>query len=254
MSISMQMIKNYYYQTNKGIIGHRVLSFCNVGEDVETQDFWSDGPADLVRTPNKVLNVWFSQMIENRTLKNFQMQWYDSTARIMFLKLMNRSGKDVASSRESKETIMPVAISGLEDTLAQIDFLIKLVERGTSATAIEKGVSEKKQITASEVDTLLGQSLEKAVSMAKHYKRSWEELAMKWYRINEANTSDSKSRKLYKVSGKGNIWPREVYGRDWKSKVGYKAISQSTSEQNRKTQRDYKNYSLFRIDFQIIFR
>src|SRR6267154_3972158 len=40
-------------------------------DDLERQDFWSDGIADMVRTPNKVINSWFSQMVENRTLRNF---------------------------------------------------------------------------------------------------------------------------------------------------------------------------------------
>src|SRR3990167_4741975 len=45
-------------------------------EDPEVNEVYSDSIADLVRTPNKVLNVWFSQMLENRTLKNFQMHWF----------------------------------------------------------------------------------------------------------------------------------------------------------------------------------
>lgn len=48
-------------------------------DDLERQDFWSDGIADIVRPANKVLNAWYSQLVENRTLRNFGMHYYDST-------------------------------------------------------------------------------------------------------------------------------------------------------------------------------
>ena len=124
---------------------------------------------------------------------------------------------------------MPVAISGLDDTLTMIDFLIKLVERGTSATAIEKGVSEKKQITLGEVEMRVSKAMERTMSLAKFYRRSWKELATKWYKILDAN--DGKTRTLYKTSSKGKIWPKRVKPTEWKSTKGYQITSKSSSEQ-----------------------
>ena len=214
------------------LLGIDFLPFVSWGEDVETQDIWSDGPADLVRTPNKILNVWFSQMLENRTLKNFQMHWYDATIQGYTPQTYEPGpGRMLPAPGKPSEVIMPVDVSGLEDTLTQIDFLIKLIERGTAATAIEKGISEKKQITLGEVEMLVGKAMERTLSMAKFYRRSWQELAMKWYKIREANESDNSKVTLYKTSAKGDIWSKDIYGRDWKSKKGFKAIVQSTSEQ-----------------------
>ena len=51
----------------KNLLGVDFLPFVAWGDDIDTQDFWSDGPADLVRTPNKIINIWYSQMLENRT-------------------------------------------------------------------------------------------------------------------------------------------------------------------------------------------
>ena len=218
------------------LLGIDFLPFVSWGEDVETQDIWSDGPADLVRTPNKVLNVWFSQMLENRTLKNFQMHWYSPESNYTPQSYEPGPGRmlpspPVPQGKSIQDVLMPVAVSGLEDTLTQIEFLIKLVESGTAATAIEKGVSEKKQITLGEVQTLVGKAMERTVSMAKFYRRSWEELANKWYRILDANEGGNTSKTLYKTSSKGAIWPKKTYGRDWKSKAGFKAVVQSSSEQ-----------------------
>lgn len=216
----------------KQLLGVEFYPFVTWGEDMETQDIWSDGPADLVRTPNKILNAWFSQMVENRTLKNFQMHWYDSTNDKYTPQTYEPGpGRMLPAPGDPNKTIKPVGISGLEDTLKQIEFLIQLVEKGTATTPMEKGVAEKRQITLGEVKMLVGKSMEKTLSMAKFYRRSWKELAMKWYRLNEANTGDGERTTLYKISSRGKMWPKEVYGKDWKSKAGYEAIAQSSSEQ-----------------------
>lgn len=219
----------------KELLGVEFLPFVTWGEDLETQDFWSDGPADLVRVPNKVANIFFSQMVENRTLKNFQMYWYDSGIEgyqpQQFAPGPGRllPAPPVPSGGRISDVLMPVEVSGLDDTMGQIDFLIRLVERGTSATAIEKGVGEKKQTTLGEVETLVGKAAERTFSMAKFYRRSWKELATKWYLILEAN--DGKTRTLYKTSARGKVWPKKVRSLEWKSKAGYLVETKSSSEQ-----------------------
>lgn len=221
-------------ETLNDLLGVDFYPFVSWGEDIETNDFWSDGPADLARTPNKILNIWFSQLVENRTLKNFQMTYVAAQDGYVPQTFEPGPGRQLPApplrdGQSIKDVIQPVEISGLEDTLTAIDFVIKLVERGTSATAIEKGVSERKQITLGEVQTLVGKAMERTLAMAKFYRRAWEELAMKWYRIMEANASDK--RTLYKVSAKGNMWKKIVYPKDWVSEFGYKAMVRSSSEQ-----------------------
>lgn len=219
-------------QSLEKAIGIDFLPLTTWGDDVETQDFWSDAPGDLVRTPNKVLNIWFSQMIENRTLRNFNMHWYDSTIKGYSPQTYEPGqGIMLPAPGDPYKTIKPVEVSGLEDTVPQMDWLIKLIERGTSSTAQEKGVSEKKQITLGEVETLLGQSMERTLSMAKFYRRSWKELAEKWYKIMDANTGMDDKTTFYKTSSKGKIWPKDIRGRDWKSDKGYRVEAHSSSEQ-----------------------
>jgi len=216
--------------TMKELLGVDFLPFVAWGEDTETQDFWSDGPADLVRVPNKILNIFLSQMIENRTLKNFQMHWYDATVKGYQPQTYEPGpGRMLPSPGNPNDVIMPVAISGLEDCLTQIDFLIRMVERGTSATAIEKGVSEKKQTTLGEVELLVGKAMERTQSLAKNYRRAWKELGMKYWQILDAN--DNKGRTLYKTSGKGKVWPKLVLPEAWKSKKGFRVESKSSAEQ-----------------------
>ena len=212
------------------LLGVTFYPFVTWAEDVETQDFWSDAPADLVRTPNKVLNVWFSQLVENRTLKNFQMHWYDATVQGYTPQTYEPgAGRMLPAPGDPNKTIMPVNVSGLDDTFTAIDFVIRLVERGTAVTAIEKGVSEKKQITLGEVELLVGKAMERTVSLAKFYRRSWMELAAKYHAILDANAEGK--RTLYKTDRNGKLWPKVVYATDWKSTSGFRAIVRSSSEQ-----------------------
>lgn len=225
------------------LIGTSMYPFVTWSEDVETSDFWSDGPADLVRIPNQVVNVWFSQLVENRTLKNFQMHWYDASVQGYKPQTYEPGpGRMLPAPGNPKDVIMPVNIDGLDETLTSIDFIIKLVERGTSATAIEKGVSERAQITLGEVQTLVGKAMERTLAVAKFYRRSWQELAMKWYRLMDANMG--KSVTLYKTSRKGQIWPKTVFPSDWKSKKGFRPFVRSSSEQE-----DEKTKSVQRFQF-----
>ena len=216
------------------LLGVDFWPFSTWAEDIETTDFWSDAVADLVRTPNKVVNVMYSQAIENRTLKNFNMTWvvpqdgytpqtYEPGAGRQLPAPGLRPGQSI------RDVIMPVEVGSLEDALVMIDYITKMVERGTSATAIEKGVSERKSITLGEVQTLVRKAMEQTLAMAKFYRRSWYDLAWKWHALMAANSS--KKQTLYKTSSSGKIWPKIVYPKDWKSKAGYRPIVRSTSEQ-----------------------
>src|ERR1051325_4289467 len=63
----------------KDILGINFYPYTTWADDVERTDFWSDGWADVVRVPNQILNVWLSQLVENRTLRNFGMNYYNSS-------------------------------------------------------------------------------------------------------------------------------------------------------------------------------
>ena len=212
------------------VLGVDFYPYVTWGDDIETNDFWSDGPGDLVRTPNKILNIWYSQMVENRTLSNFQMHWFDATQEGYEPQTYEPGqGRMLPAPGNPKETIMPVGISGLDETMEAINFIIRIVERSTAATAIDKGVSEKKQSTLGEVEILVGKAMERTVAMAKFYRRSWYELSIKWYALMDANQKGA--RKLYRLSTNGKMWPRTVTRKDWVSEEGFKPTVSSSSEQ-----------------------
>lgn len=220
-----------YNETLKDCIGVDFWPFVKWSEDPETNDVYPDSIGDLVRTPNKVLNVWFSQMIENRTLKNFQMHWFlpgqNYTPQTYTpgpgMMLPAPPGDDI------NKVIKPVEISGLDDTLTAIQALVGIVERGTGATAIEKGQPEQGQQTLGEVQILVGKAKERTVAMAKFYRLAWYELAVKWDKMMHANAP--KFLKLYKAASNGKIYPKRVFSGDWISEAGYEPTVRSSSEQ-----------------------
>jgi hypothetical protein len=215
----------------KDLIGVNFWPFVVWTEDPESTDLYSDSIADLVRTPNKVINIWLSQMIENRTLKNFQMHWFlpvEGYAPQTYtpgpgVMLPAPPGDDI------NKVIKPVEISGLEDTLEAINWLTQIVERGTGATALEKGEPDKSVQTLGEVQILVGKAMERSVGLSKFYRMAYYELAKKWSDMLYANSP--KILKLYKSGRSGKLYMQKVYQSDWKSEEGYEPTVSSSSEQ-----------------------
>ncbi len=202
-------------------------------EDPETTDMYSDSIADLVRTPNKVINVWYSQIIENRSLKNFQMHWFSPNGNYTPQTYTPGPGVMLPAppGEDINKVIKPVEISGLEDTMAAIDWITSIVERGTGATAIEKGEPEKGTQTLGEIQILVGKAMERSVGIAKFYRLAYYELCMKWSKMLDANKP--KIIKMYKPGRSGKMYTKKVFRSDWESKDGYDAIIGSSSEQER---------------------
>ena len=223
-----------YNETLMDTLGVDFWPFVIWSEDVETQDVYPDSVADLVRTPNKVLNVWYSQLIENRTLKNFQMHWVSATGSYSPQTFtpgpgMQLPAPPLSSTGKISDVIQPVEISGLDDTLEAINILTQIVERGSGVTALQKGGTEEGVQTLGEVQILLGQATERVTAMAKFYRLAWEQYVYKWYELLSANAP--KMLKLSKQGKSGKLYEKRIMAGDWKSEFGYKGKVTSSSEQ-----------------------
>src|SRR3990167_5643438 len=216
------------------LIGIDEYPFITWAEDLETNDLWNDSIDDMIRVPNKLVNVWFSQMAENRTLKNFQMHWFDATKQGYQPQTYEPGpGRMLPAPGNPNETIMPVEVSGLDDTLEAINFLTAVVERGTGATAIEKGVGEQAQQTLGEVNILVGKAMERSTNMAKFYRRGWYDFAKLWLKIMEANSKGTKT--LWKTGRSGKLYSKKIYKSDWVSEAGFEPVVRSSSEQEQES-------------------
>ena len=225
-----------YHDWLENILGVNFYPFITWADDIEKLDFWSDGVGDVVKTPNKILNAYFSQMIENRTLRNFGMNFYDKTAAEDFTPqtFIPRAWGWYGLPGKPNEVYRPVEVPLLTESINEMQFIIGSIERATAATAIEKGTGEKKQITLGEVQLLAAKANERIESHKKFYKPAREELGRKWVAIVNANVDKMEPITLYKKSYKGNMFEKKLDPKELFSKDGYdcEVLSKSEFEEN----------------------
>lgn len=196
--------------------------------DVERQDFWSDGTADMVRTPNKILNAWFSQLVENRSLKNLNMNLFDSSIEGFSPQTWQpiawgMYGVPVPQGKRMEDVFKQLTVSDLSESLDEMQFVITMIEKGTGATATEQGAKTAGQVTLGEVQLALGQAKERIKGMSKFYTKAWKDRGTIFIKLLEASGDKIDAVKIYKKGrNTSNIYSREIGPNDWKSKEGYR--------------------------------
>ena len=218
------------------IFGINFFPFVSWADDVEKTDIFSDGVGDIVRTPNKILNSWFSQLVENRTLRNFGMTFYDATASE---KWIPQTYEPVPwgwypTAGDPNKVTKRVDIPELSESMDEMSFVINMVERATATTATEKGVQQKGDVTLGEIKLMLASSNERISSVAKFYRPARQQFGDKWYKFLLANEKWIKPVDLFKKSYKGNYYKETVKPEDWKDEAGYICKVVSTAERNQK--------------------
>lgn len=242
-----------YNETLKETIGVEFWPFTTWADDIDTDDFWTDGMGDIVRTPNKVMNIYFSALLENWTYRGLGMSWYLPIAGYdpqtfspepfgQYPAPLISDGR--GSFLTVEQVVKQMEIPALDMNLVGIDFLVRLVERATAATAIEKGITEKKQITLGEVEALISKASERIVSIAKFYRRSWKEFAWKWRKMTEAN---AKPFKIYKKELGGSGYREKEYSpKDWISIKGYRERVTTRAEQDKEKAEELQELKFLR--------
>jgi len=208
-------------------------------DDVERTDIWSDALADTIRQICKVLNSWFSQLIENRTLRNFGMNYYDATEP----KFIPQTFEPIPWGwypipGDPNKIIRRVDIPELKEGLPEMMYLTGIAERATAITAQEKGVSEKKQITLGEVKILAAKTQEKAIATAKFYRESWKDFCYRWSKFIEGQADNLEPIKLSKKSLAGKLYSRIIKPKNLVSEVNYQIKVFFSAEQEAKTLED----------------
>lgn len=204
------------------------------GDDLEKQDFWSDGVADIVRTPNKVLNSWFSQLVENRTLRNFGMHYYDATIEGFTPQTFNAVPWGwYGVPGKPQDTIQKVDIPDLSESLDEMQFVIGMMEKATGATATLQGTQTERQVTLGEVQLALGQAKERIKGMSKFYTPAWKQRGEMFSKLIEAGSDKLDAVKIYKKGkNSSDIYSREISPKDWMTESGYQCRVWSQDEKD----------------------
>ena len=208
------------------------------GDDIDKQDFWTDGIADIVRTPNKVLNSWFSQLVENRTLRNFGMHYYDSSLKAegFIPSTFNPVpwGWYPVPGKPA-DVLQKVDIPDLSESLDEMSYVTEMIEKATGATATQQGVQTANQRTLGEVQLAQGEAKARTQGMSKFYTNAWKQRATKFLKLVEAASDKLDAVKIYK-EGKNtdNVFEREISPKDWMTKAGYRVKVWSQDEKKAK--------------------
>lgn len=208
------------------------------GDDIDKQDFWTDGVADIVRPNNKVLNAWFSQLVENRTLRNFGMHYYDSSlAADGFTPSTFEPrpwGWYPVPGRPS-DVLQKVEIPDLSESIDEMQYVTDMVEKATGATPAAQGVNPPAGTPLGTTQIVEAEAKSRTKGMSKFYTKAWEQRAYKFLKLIEAASDKLDAVKIFK-EGKNTpeYFPREISPNDWMTKSGYKVKVWSQDEKKAK--------------------
>lgn len=210
-------------------------------DDLERQDFWSDSVADIIRTPNKILNSFLSQLVENRTLRNFGMNYFDSTTENDWEPptIQPEPGAYIPLPGKPSEVLQRVEVPDLSESLDEIQFLINMAEKASGATSTQQGATQTKQITLGEIKLALSEAKDRVKGMSKFYTPAWEQRGEMFLKFLEADSNRNESRlDAVTIEKKGRntdkIYTREISPNDWKAKAGYRCRVWSQDEKDAK--------------------
>ncbi len=235
--------KDHYFRT------HNV--FNSWADDIDLTDVWSDGLADIIRTPNKVANSWISQMIENRTLRNFSMYFFDST--IEGYKPQTYEPVPFGlypAPGNPNQTMMQVQIPDLGESIAEMQFVMNLAERAAATPDMSQGVVNKKTMTKAEMQAVLQEAQDRVRSMHIYYDQAWREFGELFIKFVEANADRIEPVKIWKKGYKGTIFNKVISPNDWKTKTGYTVRVLTKDQKDKEEQQAIQKLNAIAPDFQ----
>ena len=225
------------------ILGITMFSWASWAGDTERTDVWSDGGADSVRGLNLVANARWSQKVENGTLVNYGMNFYDSTAKEGWTPV----GYDPAPfgfyplPGKPSDVLQSVTIPEMGDVFAEFNFIDSEIQGVSGATAIESGDTDPNasgaQQTAQEIQILAQKAKQRAQNVSKYHKRYWEDIGNLFVALVQANGSTMTKPTLHKKGPSGKFYPKtldleKVFSKEgYKVKVGSKSDKESDSLQ-----------------------
>ena len=196
-------------------------------DDVERQDWYSDGVADIIRTPNKIVNAWFSQLVENRTLKNLNMNIFNSkiegfSPQTWTPQAWGMYGIPLEAGQKLTDVFQQLPVADLTESLDEMTFLITMIEKASGATATQQGAQTERKITLGEVQLALGEAKERIKGMSKFYTQVWKERGLMFTKLIEAAPDKLDAVEIHKKGrNTDKIYTREIEPKDWMTKSGY---------------------------------
>jgi hypothetical protein len=191
----------------RDLLGSNFFTYTSWAGDIEGTDWESDGAGDIVRVPNQILNVYFSQMVENGVLRGYGMNFYDTT---------KSDGWSPAGYTPSpwgfygvpgnpNEMLKHVEVPEIPGRMDEMAMIKTMVETATAATALQKGASPQGDQTLGEVELMIAKADERMKDVPKFARIHAKELGQKFTALvsGAAKLGILKPVKLYKKGASG---------------------------------------------------
>ena len=213
-------------------------------DDVERQDFYSDGMGDVVRTPNKILNTWMSQIVENKTLRNLSMHYYNASLEGFQPQTFQPIPWGwypipVPEGQKLDDVMKLVEVPELKDSIEEMNYLQQMSDSASGANMLQQGVPLPGRVQLGVAKMVLDQSLQRVKGISKFYTQAWKDRGTMFLKLVEAAGDRLDAVKIYK-DGKNtkDIFSREIAPKDWMSKSGYRCKVWSQEEKFSEEQQD----------------
>ena len=207
-------------------------------DDIERQDFWSDAVADVIRQPNKVINMYYAQMVENRAMRNFNMHYYDSSlegfAPQSYAPIpWGWYGIPVPGGKKITDVLQNVDIPDLTSVEGDVNFITGMVNEATGASSILQGTPLPGRVALGIVQFVAQQSQDRIKDMSKFYNQVWLERGEIYIKLLEAAGSKIDAVKIYK-SGRNtnNVYGHTIGPKDWATASGYRCKVWTQDDRN----------------------
>ena len=220
--------------------------------DVEKTDMYPDGIGDMARQPNKIVNAWFSQMVENRTLKNLGMHMYNTNASDDFTPqtFSPQPWGWYPTPGNPDELVKRMEIPDLSGALDEMQYVQNSLQRAAATTAVTKGTSPEGAQTLGEIRTLIDTATERITSMRKYYREAREQLARKWYKLATNNPDKLDAVDVYKEGKSDRMYSETIKPADWMDEEGYRCTVTSKAESQKETAQEIKKLQFAANQFQ----
>jgi hypothetical protein len=218
----------------RDLLGVNFLTWTSWAGDVEATDWNSDGAGDIVRVPNQILNVYFSQMVENGVLRGYGMNFYNSQA---------QEGWTPAGYTPSpwgfygvpgnpKDILMHVEVPEIPGRMEEMNMIKAMVETATAATAVQKGASPDGDQTLGEVELMVAKADERMQDVPKFARIHAKELGHKFAMLvsGAAMLGILKPVTLYKKGASGTHYPYELDPNTLHAPEGYECVVTQKAE------------------------
>lgn len=202
--------------------------------DPEATDWYSDGVVDIVRPINNVLNVWISQLVENRTLQNFSMKYYDSTVKNFVPQTFTpQPWAHLPVPGDPNKIIKDVQTGNLSGTLEELTFLIDMAQKATAATDTTGGDTTA-DVTLGNIKLALDNAQKRILTQQIFYTEDWKNLGLKFTKLIESAGHLLDDVKIIKKGRMGiKMYKKVIAPKDTQTKSGYSVEIKTVVDKNK---------------------